>query len=68
MDPNKTEMKKEMLSKYQLINVDFYKIPIDKLKNWYQKLFWWRKISASLWKLATLFKVRTKTKKIHPVK
>ena len=53
-----------MLSSYQLKIADFYNIPIANVKKIVPNFFD-KKVCGSLWKLATLFEARIKTKEIH---
>ena len=52
---DKIEIKKEMVSSYQLNIADFYEIPIGNVKIWVPN-FVAKKICASLWKRATKIK------------
>ena len=64
-EPDKIEIKREMVSDYQLRIADFYNTPIDNVK----KLpnFFDQEKCHSLWKLATVLNIRIEAEKIHPV-
>ena len=64
--PDKIEIKKEVLSNYQLKTVDFIIFLLVIFKNWYLT-FWQRKICASLWKIAALFMARIEVEKKYIV-
>ena len=55
--PNKTEIKREMLSEYQLKIADLYNIPVSKVKKLVPNCFHKEKC-ASLWKHTTLFNLQ----------
>ena len=63
---DKIEIKREMLSEYQLKIADHYNIPIGNVKKLAPK-FLIKKMFDSLWKLTTLLKIRIKAKKTHRV-
>ena len=64
--PDKIEIKREMLSDYQLMITDFYSIPIGIVKKLVPKFFD-KEQSALLWKLASLLETRIKTEKNYIV-
>ena len=61
--PDKIEIKREMLSNYQLKIADFYNIPIGNVKKLVHSFIDKEKVCAALWELATLLETRIKTKK-----
>ena len=54
-----------MLSDYQLKIADLYNIPVGNVKKLVPKFFDKKNIFDSLWKLATLLKIRIEAKKIY---
>ena len=65
--PDKIEIKKEILSNYQLNIADFYNIPIgivkNLLRNFFDRVNDMKSKCKLIWKLATLLKVRIEAKK-----
>ena len=60
---DKIEIKREMLSDYQLKIADLYNIPFGNVKKLVPKFFDKKNIFDSFWKLATLLKIRIEAKK-----
>ena len=60
--PDKIEIKKEMLSKNQLMISDFYNIFIGNAKTLAPNVFDKKQVFALLWELSNLLETRTKTK------
>ena len=65
--PDKIEIKREMWSNCQLKIADLYNISIGNVKKLVPYFFDKGKKCDSLWKLATLFKIKIEAKKIHRV-
>ena len=66
--PDKIEIKKELLSEYQLKIAGLHNILIGNIKKISIYLFFLiKKVCAPLWELATLFETRIRIKKIHCV-
>ena len=64
---DKIEIKRKILSKYQLMIADFYSIPIDNIRKLVPNFFVSKNVRNSLCKLATLLETRIKTRKTHRV-
>ena len=68
MAPAKIEILTEILSSYQLKTANFYNVLVCNVKKLMPNFFDKNASScASLWKLATLFKVRIGAKKMYCV-
>ena len=66
--PDKIEIKREMLSEYQLKIAYLYNIWIGDVKKLVPSLFWGRKVCTSIWRLATLLDTIIKTKKTSHIR
>ena len=64
---DKIEIKRKILSKYQLMIADFYSIPIENIRKLVPNFFVSKNGRNSLCKLANLLETRIKTRKTHRV-